>query len=233
MSTTPTGIELKLADGSVIKAESVEEALKIAAKMKEDTSAALKEEKAARESLQSRLDAIEAQAREAAKPKPVEGQFNKDEYYKRLNDDPIGAQNYLDSFRFGIPDPNQVPSTFQQMQRDVSVTRQEAMAAQFMQQHAQDFPNTPEAARALRTQFESLLSLGYPATVESLNMAYSQTITEGKIKPLEHKQEEERIEANPNLSGGGASSIDASEMQKVEQMSDKELEAYMKSKGLL
>lgn len=233
MATTPTGIELKLADGSVIKAENVEEALKIAAKMKEDTSAALREEKAARESLQSRLDAIEAQAREAARPRPVDGQFNKDEYYRKLNDDPIAAQNYLDSFRFGIPDPNAVPLTFQQMQRDVSVTRQESMAAQFMQQHAEDFPQTPEAARALRTQFESYIASGYPATVETLNLAYNQTINEGTIKPLEKEPEETRQEPNPVLAGGGASAVDASEMQKVEQMSDAELEKYMKEKGLL
>ena len=105
MSTVPTGIELKLADGSVIKAENVEEALKIAAKMKEDTSAALKEEKQQREQLQARLDAIEAQAREAAKPKPIEGQFNNDRYFKLLNEDPVAAANYIDSHRFGIADP--------------------------------------------------------------------------------------------------------------------------------
>jgi len=233
MSTVPTGIELKLADGSVIKAENVEEALKIAAKMKEDTSAALKEEKQQREQLQARLDAIEAQAREAAKPKPIEGQFNNDRYFKLLNEDPVAAANYIDSHRFGIADPAEVPATFQQMQRDVSVTRQEAMAAQFLQQHARDFPNTPEASKALRQQFEGLLSQGYPATVDSLNLAYSQVISDGRIKPLDDKPEPERIEANPNLSGGGASGIDANEMQRVESMSDKELEAYMREKGIL
>lgn len=230
---TATGIELKLADGSVIKAGSAEEALKIAVKMVEDNKEYARGLKANSEALEQRMAAIESKAAEAARPKPIEGQFNKDEYYKRLNEDPISAQNYLDSYRFGIPDPNAVPGTFQQMQRDISVTRQEAMAAQFMQQHAKDFPQTAESAKDLRSRFEAYLADGYPATIETLNLAYGRAISEGTIKPLEEKEPEPDVQPNPSLNGGGAAAIDASEMQKVEAMSDSELEAYMKSKGLI
>lgn len=231
--TTQQGFEVTLEDGSVVKAPNAEEAFKIVAKMKTDTSSALKSEREARQQLEQRMATIEAQNAEARKPKPVDGQFDNDKYYKLLNESPVAAANYVDSFRFGISDPNQVPHTFMQLQTSVSVIEQQSMAAQFMQQHSKDFPQTPEAAKALRSQFESLIQQGYPATVESLNMAYGQAINQGAIKPLEEKEPEPQLEPNPNLGGGGASGIDASEMQKVEQMSMQELEAYMKSKNLL
>lgn len=230
---TQSQIELQLKTGEVIKAPSYEEALKIAVKMVEDNKEYARGLKDKSEALEQRMAAIEAKAAADARPKPVEGQFNKDEYYKRLNDDPISAQNYLDSYRFGIPDPNAVPTTFQQMQRDISVTRQEAMAAQFVQQHAKDFPQTPEAARDLRTRFEAYLADGYPATIETLNLAYGRAVSEGTIKPLEEKEQEREEPPNPNLSGGGAAGITDSEMAKIDQMSDAELEKYMKSKGLI
>src|SRR5579864_4883304 len=148
-------IELKLKTGEVIKAASYEEALKVAVKMAEDTKDGYHDEKTKREALEQRMAAIEAANQEARRPKPVEGQFDNEKYYKLLNESPVAAANYVDSFRFGIPDPAQVPATFQQLQQDVSTTRQEAMAAQFVQQHAKDFPQTPEAAKHLRTTFES------------------------------------------------------------------------------
>jgi len=69
MSTTPpgaTGFEFKLADGSVVKAENIEEAFKTVAKMKEDTAAALKSERAEREQLEAELAELEGPRRKAA-----------------------------------------------------------------------------------------------------------------------------------------------------------------------
>jgi hypothetical protein len=230
---TQQGIELTLKTGEVIKAPNFEEALKIAVGMAENTKDAFHTEKTKREELEQRMAAIEAANAEARRPKPADGQFDNEKYYKLLNDSPVAAANYVDSFRFGISDPNQVPATFQHLQTTVSVIEQQSMAAQFMQQHSKDFPQTPEAARALRAQFESLIQQGYPATVESLNMAYGQAVSDGRIKPLEEKEPEPETPPNPNLAGGGATGIDASELNKVENMNMQELEAYMKSKGLI
>lgn len=232
METATTGIELKLADGAVIKAATAEEALKIAAKMYEDTKNYAKDEKAQREAMEARIASIEARAAEASKPKLQAGQFDNERYFKLLNEDPVSAANYLDAHRFGVQDPSQVPGMFQGMQTDLSVMKQEAMAAKFMQQHAKDFPQNAESARELRTTFESYLNAGYPATVETLNLAYSNAINEGRIKPMEEKAEEEPVTPNPSLSGSG-SSADAAEINKVEQMSDADLEKYLKEKGLL
>jgi len=233
MSTAPpTAIELTLKTGEVIKAPSYEEALKIAVGMAENTKDVYKEEKAKREALEARVASME----QAARPKPVaqEGQFDNDKYYRLLNESPVSAANYVDSFRFGIPDPNEVPRVFQTIQRDVSVTRQESMAAQFMQQHSKDFPANPESASALRKQTESLMAQGHPMSVDLLNLAYMQAVESGQIKPLEEKSAQTREEPNPSLSGGGAAGIvDVAEEQKVASMSDKELEGYLRQKGML
>lgn len=225
-------VELTLKTGEVIKAPNYEEALKIAVKMAEDTKDVYKTEKAAREQLEARMATIEAQTADAARPKPVEGQFSNEKYYELLNRDAAAANDYYLEHRFGMP-ANQLVQKFQQLDHDVSVTRQEAMAAQFIQQHAKDFPQTPDAAKALRTQFEGYLSQGYPATVETLNLAYGQAVNEGHIKPLEEKEPEKQEPPNPALGGGGSAGITDEEASKVETMSDKELEAYLRSKGLL
>ncbi len=72
MSSNPTPIEIKLGDGSVIKADSVEDALKMAVKMKEDTSSALKEERAARERIEQEQQRLTAQFAETnLNPQPA------------------------------------------------------------------------------------------------------------------------------------------------------------------
>jgi hypothetical protein len=231
--TATQGIKLTLKTGEVIDAPNYEEALKIAVGMAENTKDVYKEEKAKREALEQRIASIEAATAAANRPKPTEGAFNQEKYYELLNRNAVEAANYVDAHRFGINDPNSVPQVFQSMQRDISVTRQEAMGAAFLQQHAKDFPQTPESTAELMKSFKEYIGQGYPATVETLNLAYGQAVTQGHIKPLDQKEAQERQEPNPSLSGSGASGIDAAEMNKVESMSDKELEALLRSKGLL
>lgn len=232
-AVAPQPIELKLATGEVIKAPTYEEALKIAVKMAEDTKTVYQQEKQARENLEQRMAAIEARNAAAAQPKPNGNGYSQEKYFQLLNEDAMAAADYLDAHRFGIGDPSQVRPTFLKMQTDISQTRQEAMAAQFIQQHYEDFPQTPEAAKDLRMRFENLMSEGYPATLDTLNMAYSRAVSDGTIKPIEQKAEPERQEANPSLAGSGAQGITDEEASKIDRMSDSELEAYMKQKGLL
>lgn len=227
---TQQGIEMTLADGSVIKAANSEEALKIAAKMKEDTSASLKEEKSKREALETQVASLTAQFEESRKPAPKEGSFDNERYWKLMNQDPVAAQNYLDGHRFGIP-PEQVAPRFNQMQTQLDQFRGEALASQFLTQHYEDFPATQESAKSLRTRVEQLQNAGYPVTVETMNIAYGQLVEEGAIKPLE-KEEQKREEPNPSARGAGAS-IPDSEINKAEGMSDKDLEAFLKSKGMI
>lgn len=232
MAEAATGIELKLETGEVIKAPNAEEALKIAVKMAEDTKAAYHKQKETNEQLAAQQAALAAQVADLRKPPQSNSGFDKQKYFQLLNDDPVMAQNYVDAHRFGISDPAGVPQYFQQMAQDISTTRQEALAAAFLNQHSQDFPATADAAKILRSQFESLIASGYPATLDTLNMAYSQAVDAGSITPLEQK-ETQRDEPNPALSGEGNRGVTEGEMAKVEKMSDAELAAYLKSKGMI
>ena len=232
-TATSQGVELKLADGSVVKADNADEALKMLAKMKEDTSSALKTEKDARIAAETRLSEYAAAdiARTAARP-ASDGKFDNDHYFKLLNTDPINAQNYLDAHRFGIADPSQVPSYFTNMQETVSAVEGQLTAGGFLQRHP-EFPQEDEPARLLRVEVEGLVKRGHPFAQETMDMAYSNLVDAGKVKPMEQKQQE-REEANPSLGGAGSSGqISDAEIAKAENMSDKELEAYVRAKGML
>src|SRR5579863_1472957 len=99
---TPQPIELTLKDGSVIRGASAEEALKMAAKMKEDTSDALRSEREARTALEAQVASLSTQVASMNRPAPaVNGQFDRDRYYKLLNEDPAQANDYYMEKRFG------------------------------------------------------------------------------------------------------------------------------------
>lgn len=227
---TQKEIELTLKDGSVIKASSWEEAVKTAAKMKEDTAEALKQERAEREALRQQLEAMQSQIAQAQQPKAEPGSFDKSKYFELLNNDPLMAQNYVDAYRFGLGDPSQVPAYFSNMANSISVVEGQMLAGQFLQRH-DDFPQDPESARAVREQFQTLQRQGYPQTVETMDMAYQQLVTAGRIKPIEQPDEQPDM-PNPSLSGSG-SVINDTELAKAESMSNEELEKLLRSKGLL
>jgi hypothetical protein len=233
MGTTPQptqGIELSLKDGTVIKASSVEEALKTAVKMYEDTKEWAKGQI---DDTRTQLEQVRAEQQrltEASRPKPQPGEFNKDAYYKLLNEDPVNAQNYLDAYRFGLQRPDEVPQHFQRMEQRINSFEQQALAAAFLQQH-DDFPQTADAAQTLTGRLEALYNQGYPATVDTLNMAWGQLTNEGRIKPIETRPEpEEELPVSP---GGGSSDISTAEMNKFESMSTDQMEKYLREKGVL
>lgn len=225
-------MELKLANGNVIKAPTYEEALKVAVKMTEDTQAALKKE---REEWTQKSSELETRVNELAaqipKPKvePTNG-FDNQRYWTLLNQDPIAAQNYMDAHRFGIPDPAQVPEYFQTMDKKINNFEQTMLASQFIYQH-EEFPATPENAAIVTRQVEELVKAGHPASIETMNMAWNQIVESGKIKPLETKPDENE-DANPSLGGSGASTEILPD-DKFAAMSTQEMEAYLKSQGRL
>lgn len=230
MAETQTGIELKLENGNVIKAESAEEALKVAAKMIEDNSKAYRETKASLDQLQGQYGNLQQQV-ESLKPKPSSnGGFNNDTYFKLLNEDPLKAQNYIDAHRFGIPNPDDVPGYFTGMYEKISSLDGQTLAAGFVNMHP-EFPQDADTAKTLTQRVVQLKNEGHPTTMTTMEMAYTQLVNEGKIKPMETK-EEEREETPPSPGGSGGVLSDA-ELAKVERMSTAEMSAYLKSKGLL
>src|SRR5205085_3009405 len=216
MSTNPpaaTGFEFKLADGSVVKAENIEEAFKTVAKMKEDTAAALKSERAEREQLAAQMNALQAEVARKNTPPPDNNNFNRDTYYKLVGEDPIMAQNYLDAYRFGVPDPAQVPQYFQEMSQTVTNLQQQTLAATFVSMHP-DFPPSGESAEKLTAEVVKLRQEGHPVNMNTMELAWRNCVANETIKPIEAADETE--ETNPSLSGGGSAGADA-ESARVEQ----------------
>lgn len=237
MSTTPPGpgFEFKLADGSVVKAENIEEAFKTVAKMKEDTAAALKEARAGQEQLKSQIDALQAEVQARTTPPPREGEFNRDHYFRLVGEDPVMAQNYLDAYRFGIPDPAQVPTYFQNMDTRLSNLDQQTLAASFVNLHP-DFPADVTNAEILTKEVIRLRNSGHPVNMDTMELAWQNCVSSEAIKPMEESEEE--TELPPSLGGSGAQTVDA-ETARIEsdvltgKMSIADFEKYLQSKGML
>lgn len=233
--TQAQGIELKLDDGTVIKAENAEEALKIAVKMKVDTAAALKQERAEREQLQARISGLEADVARRAAPPVDQNAFNRDNYYRLVGEDPIAAQNYLDAHRFGIQNPAEVPNYFVGMNNAVTQMQQEALGANFVNVHP-DFPASAETAELLTKEVSRLRLEGHPVNMNTLEIAYQNCLSNGTIKAVEEPEAPEA--PNPSLGGSGAAGLD-SEAQRIEadvlsgKMSSADFEKYLRSKGML
>lgn len=238
MSGTPVnqGFEFKLADGSVVKAENVEEAFKTVAKMKEDTSSALKEERTKREDMEQRLTALQAEVQQRNQaPAREENGFNRDHYFRLVGEDPMAAANYLDASRFGISDPSQVPGYFQGVAAKVTNLEQQTLAASFVNSHA-DFPGGVDNANILTKEVVRLSQAGHPVNMDTIDLAWRNCVENEQIIPIEQQQEQE--DPNPSLGGGGAGILDA-ETTRIEadvmsgKMSMLDFEKYLKSKGAL
>jgi hypothetical protein len=232
---TQQGIEIKLDNGNVIKASSTEEALKIAAKMIEDNSKAYRETKANLDTLQGNVGTLQSQLEELRRP-PQTNTHGLDtaKYWNLYSTDPIAAQNYLDSVRFGISDPNQVPQYLTGINDRLTRMEGSALGAGFASAHP-EYPNTEEAAKMMTERVQQLGAAGHPFSYDTLDLAWGQLQAEGRLSPVE-KQTEEVTEIPPSPQGAGGV-ISTTEEAKVEQLTGQmtmaQLEAYMREKGVL
>ena len=220
-------IEIKLGDGSVIKGANLEEAIQNAAKRVEDNVTAYRSEKQKREEAEAEAARLRHELEAKTPPTQTDG-FAKDRYYQLLNEDPIAAQNYMDQHRFGVNDP---VAAFNGMRQSVDAIQQQAVAAAFSAIHSDDFPATPEAARALTQRTEQLVGQGFRYGIETVNYAYDQLVREGTIKPLE-KVDDAPLTPNPSLTGTTGNAM-PDDVARAEQMSDADLEKLLRSRGVL
>lgn len=228
-------IELTLGDGTVVKAANIEEGFKVLAKMKEDTAAALREAKAQATQFQSERDQyaqqLETTRQERERATISSGGYSKEQYYKLLNEDPMVAADYLDAYRYDLPQ-EQVRQTFIGVRERVDQLVYQSVTGSFLAQHAEDYPQgDPIAAKALVGRMQQLVTNGLPVNVDTMNYAYTQLVGDGTIKPMEAVKDE-TPDAPPSLSGPG-NVLSDSEAVKAEQMNDKELAALLRSKGML
>lgn len=221
---------LTLGDGSVVTGATMEEAFQNLAKMKVDTANALKAEREAKAAAEAEKNvyAQQLQQRQEPKPKGNNGDFDKEEYYRLLNADPVAANDYYFQYRFGRS-PEEFNNEYQRYGQTVSVLEQQTMAAAFAAQHAEDWPASPEAAKALRSRVEQLTGSGIPFNLDTMNYAYSQLVDEGTIKPVEKKEEER---PNPALSGTGQVTV-PDDIKNAATLSDADLMKLMKKHGML
>lgn len=238
MGGTPNptqGFEYKLADGTVVKADNIDEAFKTVAKMKEDTAAALRESRQSREELQQQINQLQTEVSKRNQPAADPTQFNRDYYYRLVGEDPVMAANYVDSFRYGIPDPQQVPGYFQNAFQTLSKMEQDYLAASFVNVHP-DFPANQDNANTLTKEAIRLMTEGHPMNMDTLEIAWQNCVNTERIKPIEVP--EEREEVNPAPGGGGAGVQDA-EVSRIEEdvvsgkMSMADFEKYLRSKGAM
>jgi len=249
-----TEIEVKLGDGSVVKGANLEDAFKNLSEMKVNASNAIVEkqklyeaEKTERERLANELkeaqQALEVAKKPPEKPKPIdEKAFSKDTYFQLLGEDPMRAQDYIDAYRFDIDSPEKVRETFSglrqnvdQIKAQVDVFTQQSVTAAFLAQHPEYPQGDAEAAKKLTQHVNKLISQdGFPYNPSTVEFAFYQLVNSDAIKPMEideDKTTQVQETPNPSLTGPGAVVID-SEVQKAEQMSDKDLLALLHSKGM-
>jgi len=243
-------VEITLGDGSKIVGKDYEEAIQNAVKRIEDRSKDLKEQQEKATKLQTELDgykqteeegraeADRLKALEQQKKDKKDGGLDKVEYYRLLNEDPIAAQNYLDSVRLGVADPSQVPAVFTGMSRQINEINQERVASTFWRNHP-EFPQEITAAKVLDKRVGQLLQEGHPFSVRTFNMAYDELVGEEIIKPMdldtdkkkEDAKKKEEDKPNPSLSGGGGGGSDDAELRKFENMNMEQLEKIGREKG--
>jgi hypothetical protein len=126
MSTTPTtelnpseAVNITLANGSVIKGATLQEAFDNLRGMYENTQSWAREQKQKAEDAAAEAERLrqEYAERQAAEIQPQTMQpYDRERYFELLNEDPLQAQNYLDQIRFGTQDP---VGEFQRMRQSV------------------------------------------------------------------------------------------------------------------
>lgn len=226
-------IEYEFPTGEKIKAKDWKEAFEIAAKMTENTKTAHREEKALREAAEARAQ----QAQPAKQPENGDKTFDATVYWSMVNassTDPmklIEAQNYMDSFRFGIPQ-DQVVSTFAETVRKTDALYDQVEIERFKMQHL-DYPGDEKSAGILS---ETLKEMGIEWNARTLGMVYNDLVKQGKITPLEteEKTEEKTTFRGPAPSlSGGASGHGQTEEEMAESLTTPQLEALLIKQGML
>jgi hypothetical protein len=210
----PEGYEFKTATGQVYKGKTKDEVIAQMIKAQENATIHIKQQ-------HDRLKDFEARAIQAPVAAPVNGGFQKAEYFKLLEEDPLKAQDYLDSYR---PMVSRVLSTVDKM--EYGFQAQEFLRA------VPDYEDLPENADRIRTR---LAAEQKPLTADNMRLAYYSLLGEGVIKKNAQAAEQNPgPRVPPVLGGAGAGPTD--EIGNIESetanMDDKQFAEYLRKKGV-
>lgn len=232
----PDFLEYKIEEtGEVIKGKDMNEIVETLKKMHVDTRSALQETKKEKDALLA--------ARVQPEPVKTNGEpaFNPDEYWKRINaGDILGAQNYVDSYRFGIP-ADEVVDTISTTVRQSQFAHDEIVTAKFKMENT-DWPGTTEAANAVADRVRQMQAEASAQgdsvprwSVRTLNNAWQDVKKDGRIKALDTS--EQKVEKPggppPTLKGTSGGSIEDQIAERAATMPMSEFEELLRKQGKL
>ena len=173
---TDQPLEIKLEDGSIYKGASKDEVITALGKAKVDTAKAMRDREEQVRRLEGQLEQYRTAAKPAESAAPV---LDTAKYYALWERDPLLAQNYLDSVRFGVADPAQVPARFNRMHDLTEDYHDKLQMATFYQRCPEYLPSNDNADLILaRLQTE-----GRDLSAENLESAFRGLVRDGKITP--------------------------------------------------
>jgi len=218
--------EFKLGDGTVVKANSWEEAFQKVSEMKVNTATALRDREEQIRQRNQELDELQRASRTMPMPGPETG-FDEKRYWELANQDPRLATRYALAADLGVENPEQLPMLFNEM-RNVAVKSADNMEIESFMQRNPDWPQTDEAADLVLGR---LVQRNSPLTAEALEYEYLKAVRNGEIEPL--AEAEERPFAPPSLGSTGITRDDQNILEQIGNTPDEKLDELYKRLGLL
>ena len=221
--------EFQVGDGSVVKYRNNEELLTTLAKMKTDTATALKLEREARAKAEGLAQTLADAATTKATPK--EGEFNTDIYWKMMNSgDVVGAQNFVDAYRYGLT-PEEVVPTLTSAVQTIGELRDRSELADFRSANV-DWPGGKENGDKLLKWVRDEWQKPWDASV--LTHGFRELARRGEVKALEIKTEkEEETAVPPRLGGASATRDDGMTDDKFLKLTSEERLDYIRKNRIL
>lgn len=218
----PKELEVKLSTGQVFKGATPEEVISKIASAQEQASTTIRDREEQIRQLNEQL--AQRQATQA-QPISADGTFDKKKYWELMDQNPVEAQNYLDSVRLQIPQEQVVPAY--QYAYTVSQRVADQMEVARFHQTFPDFPGGDQNADLLLRECEARGRATNNA--DMLGVTFMELQREGKITPSASANTtatQQRETPPPMLGGGGGQDVitDANIEQKMWQMTDEQLE---------
>ena len=212
----PKEIEVKLTTGQVYRGKTQDEVMQQLVRAQEEASRTISD--------------LRRQPEPEPQPAPA-GEFDVNQYYKLLAENPVAAQNYMLGYQLGI-DPNEVVPTLRYVY-DVSQRANASMQiAEFHARHP-EYPGGTDSAELIFREMEGRGKRPLEATVEDLEHAYYTLRDAKKIVPLETPVAGQQPQTYAPTLGGNSGGQGADIVKDFSNLSSAQMEAYFKKAGVM
>lgn len=238
-ASKPEAIEFKTETGQVYKGKDWEEIAQQIARSQEHATRTIKEQRDEREYL---MQQIRERQQETPLEKKQAKSFDKVKFYETWGTDPLEAEREIIrrvvAEEFGVESFDEIKDSFQFAYNKTLGIHQNEELFKFFGEHP-EYQGTPEEAEKITNWLDKN---GYQVdpsrrkfiTARDFEYAYYKLIEQGEIKVPE-QQEEQIVRPSappPTLSGTGGGTGPSIE-EKAKNMSDKELEEFLRKQGIL